>query len=67
MCIQQRPVDRRRCDPQARPSTSFVDNVVNVPWRIFLGPESGKVPEGSTGTFIFGGTRILVKHSVGIG
>ena len=26
-------LDRRRCNPQARPSTSFVDHTVNLPWR----------------------------------
>jgi len=27
--------DRRRCCQQARPSTSFVDNTLDLPWRNF--------------------------------
>ena len=45
------------CDPQARPSTSFVDNTIDLPWQNLLSPEyGGKVPEGSA--HIFGDTRI---------
>ena len=32
-------VDCRRCDPQARPSKSFVDNTIDSQWRNFLIPE----------------------------
>ena len=32
-------LDRRRCNPQARPSTSFVDHTIDLPWRNFLRPE----------------------------
>jgi len=43
MCILPRCVDHHtcRCSPQARPSTSFVDNIIDLPWRNFLGPEFG--------------------------
>ena len=44
-------VDRRRCDPQARPSTSFVSNVIKLPWS-FKSTVLDKVPGGST--LIFG-------------
>ena len=29
------------CNPQAQPSTSFVDHTVDLPWRSFLSPEFG--------------------------
>ena len=32
-------LDFRRCNPQARPSTSFVDHTIDLPWRSFLSPE----------------------------
>jgi len=38
MCVQPQRVDRRRCGQQARPSTSFVDNAIDLPRRIFLSP-----------------------------
>ena len=42
MCIQQLRVDCRRCDPQARPSTSIVDNTIDLLYgEIFLSPEFG--------------------------
>ena len=41
MCIQTRPLDRRRHNPQARPSTSFVDHTIDSPWRNFLSPAFG--------------------------
>ena len=31
--------DRRRCSQQARPSTSFVDNTIDLSWRNFLSAE----------------------------
>ena len=34
-------LDRRRCNPQERPSTSFVDHTIDLPWRNFLRPEFG--------------------------
>jgi len=30
-----------RCDPQARPLASFVDNTIDLPWRNFLSPGFG--------------------------
>ena len=36
---QPRRVDRRRCRRQARPSTSFVDNTIDLLWK--KGPEFG--------------------------
>ena len=33
--------DRRRCDPQTRPSTSFVDHAIDLMWRNFLCPAFG--------------------------
>ena len=48
-------------DHQARPSTSFVDDTIDLPWRNF--PEytvRDEVPEGST--LIFGDTRISLQH-----
>jgi len=32
-------LDRRSCNPQARPSTSSVDHTINLPWRNFLSSE----------------------------
>jgi len=47
-------LDCRRCNPQARPSTSCADHTISLQWRIFLSPEfGGKVPDGSA--LIFGG------------
>jgi len=46
LCNHPRRVDHRRCDPQARPSTSFVNR---LPWRNFLRSRVWrKVPVGST-------------------
>ena len=39
LCIQ--PLDRRRCNPQPRPSTSFVAHTIDLPWRNFLSPQFG--------------------------
>ena len=39
MCVQPRRVDRRKCRQQARPSTSFVDKTIDLPWRNFRSPE----------------------------
>ena len=60
--IQQRLVSRRRYDPQARPSTSFVDNTID---RLGIAKISkcgvwDQVPEGSA--LNFGHTRICLKH-----
>jgi len=64
MCGQPRRVDRRKCDPQARPSTSYVDNTIDLLWRNFFKSRVwDKIPEGST--FIFGDTRISWQYSVG--
>ena len=38
---QPRRVDRRRCRQQARPSTSFVENTIELLRRNFLSPEFG--------------------------
>ena len=37
--VQPRRGDRRKFRQQARPSKSFVDNAINLPWRNFLSPE----------------------------
>jgi len=37
---------RLSCDPQARPSTSFVDNTIDLTFRVW-----DKVPQGSTPLF----------------
>ena len=42
MCIQPRRADRRRCGQQPRPSTSFVDNTIDLPRRNFLSPDLGQ-------------------------
>jgi len=34
-------LDCRRCNPQARPSTSCADHTISLQWRIFLSPEFG--------------------------
>jgi len=34
-------IDRRNCGQQVRPSISFVDNTIDLPWRNFLSPEFG--------------------------
>jgi len=34
-------LDRRRGNPQAPSSTSFVDHTIDLPWRNFLSPEFG--------------------------
>jgi len=41
-------LNRHRCNPQARPSTSFVD----LPWRSLKSRVWGKVPEGSVLLFL---------------
>ena len=33
---QPRRVERRGCGQQTRPSTSFVDNTIDLPWQNFL-------------------------------
>jgi len=57
---QPRRVDRRKCGQQARPSTSFVDNTIDLLWRNFFSKTgvSGKVPEETIGLFIFGDSWI---------
>jgi len=42
---QPRHVDRRRCGQQARPSTSFVDDLIDLPWQNFWVRD--KVPQKS--------------------
>jgi len=39
--VQLRLGDRRQRDQQARPSTSFVDNTIDLPWRSFPSPQFG--------------------------
>ena len=34
-------LDRRRCNSQVRPPTSFVDHTIDLMWRNFLSPEFG--------------------------
>ena len=38
VCVQSRRVDRRKRSQQARPSTSFVDNTIDLPWQNFPSP-----------------------------
>jgi len=60
-CVRPARTRRPSCDHHARPSTSFVDDTIDLPWRNF--PEyrvRDKVPEGST--LIFGDTRISLQH-----
>jgi len=52
MCDQLQRVERRRYDPQARPSTSFVDNTIELPWRNF--------PSQMSGGFFLGGGQMSV-------
>jgi len=48
MCVQQLRDDCRRCSPQARPSTSFVDNAIDLQWRIFQ-----SLGESSRGKYLY--------------
>jgi len=49
MCAQPRRAEHCRCDPQARPSTSFVVNKIDMPLAKFSKSIVwGEVPEGST-------------------
>ena len=60
-CVRPARTRGPSCDHQARPSTSFVDDTIDLPWRNF--PEyrvRDKVPEGST--LFFGDTRISLQH-----
>jgi len=34
-------LDRRKYNPQARPSTSFADHTIDLPWKNFPSPECG--------------------------
>ena len=34
-------VDRRKCGQRARPSISFVDNSIDLPWQSFKSPQFG--------------------------
>ena len=54
---QPRHVDRRRCGQQARPSTSFVDDLIDLPWQNFWVRD--KVPQKSLP--YFGDTRISLQ------
>ena len=36
-----RGIDRRKCGKQTRPSTSFDENTIDLPWQNCLGPEFG--------------------------
>ena len=58
MCF--RPATTRR---QARPSTSFVDNAIDLPAKYSEFRVWGKVPEGST--LIFEDIQISLRYSVG--
>ena len=57
--FSSRRVDRRKCRQQARPSTRFVVNAIDLLGRNFLSPEFET--EGSAIT----DTRISLNHSVG--
>ena len=39
MYMRSWPRDSCRCDPLARPSTSFVDNTIDLSWQKFPSPE----------------------------
>ena len=41
--FQPRRIDRRRCGKQARPSTSFIDNAIDLPWQ--------NLPSSAFGTY----------------
>ena len=49
---QPRRVDRRRCRQQARPSTSFVENTIELLRRNFLSPEFGANIQGEVSLFL---------------
>ena len=55
-------VDFRRCDPQARSSTSFVNNTINLPQRNFLHICKYRVGDK---VLIFGDIRISLQYTVG--
>jgi len=50
------------CGQQAAPSTSFVDNTIDLPWRNFLNAEF--VPKGNS--LVFEDTRTSLLHSTGL-
>ena len=54
--FQPRCIDRRRCGKQARPSTSFIDNAIDLPWQNLPSSEFGTTSKGST--LITGDVRI---------
>jgi len=59
-------IDRQR---RARPSMSFVDNTIDLPWRTFLRSELGTdfQKEVSSGSILISGvTRISLQHTVGV-
>ena len=59
MCVQPRRVDRGQ---QARPSTSFVDNTIDLPPNFSKFRVWNKGPDGNT--LNFGDTRISLQHSI---
>ena len=60
---QPQRVDCRRCHQPPRPSTSFVDNTIDLPWRNFLSPEFGtKFQKKET---LFRRYLDFLKHNVG--
>ena len=54
---------RRRCNPQARPSTSFVDYTIDLRWRNYLSSELGTNFQRVIRLF-FEVTRISLQHSL---
>jgi len=54
--FQPRCIDRRRCGKQARPSTSFIDNAIDLPWQNLPSSAFGTTSKGST--LITGDVRI---------
>ena len=60
---QPQRVDCLRCHQPPRPSTSFVDNTIDLPWRNFLSPEFGtKFQRKET---LFRRYLDFLKHNVG--
>ena len=57
MHVQTRRISRRRCGQQARPSTSNVNNMIDLTWRNFLYRLCGKVSEGK---------KVKVSHAYSI-
>jgi len=59
------PLDRRRCNPQARPSTSFVDHTIDLPWHSFLVQEFGAKFQRRVRIFWRYPTRLRTLYTIG--